>query len=208
MVSKLLSSLPDARVLSIKRIENRLLWRRYWSKRREVALKLSKNFSGTASEDTVPFGPRIEGQVGEMRMWHGTGRTDPAVIVDHEVGLDHRFSCGGFYGHGLYLAEKARYSHGDDERKFAHCRPDGSFSLVLVRASMGQFFDFGDVVSSETKRLKMPPPREDHTGFLYDAVRGGPHRPSKSGPGDCDSPIFVLYDLCQAYPEFIIDYSV
>ena len=32
-------SLPEAKLRGVKRIENRLLWRRYWTKRREVGLK-------------------------------------------------------------------------------------------------------------------------------------------------------------------------
>ena len=42
-------------------------------------------------------------------MWHGTRNTMPATALQHEVGLDPRFSKAGFYGKGLYLAEQARY---------------------------------------------------------------------------------------------------
>ena len=53
------------------------------------------------------------GDANERWLWHGTGCTPPATVLEHEVGPDPRFSKGGFYGPGLYLAEKARYSNDD-----------------------------------------------------------------------------------------------
>ena len=44
--------------------------------------------------------------------------------------------------------------------------------------------------------------------MLYDSVRGGPHRPSHAGFGECDSAMVVLYDLAQAYPEYVVTYRV
>ena len=50
--------------------------------------------------------PVLDAASNEQRLWHGTGAVDPRVILDSEVGLDFRFSKEGFYGNGLYLAEK------------------------------------------------------------------------------------------------------
>ena len=107
------------------------------------------------------------------------------------------FPSGGFYGAGLYLAEKARYSN--DDRYVHHVaaapsllRRSARRQLLLCRAALGTPFDFGDVIDRDTTQ----PPAES-PGVLYDSVRGGPHRPTCSGPGDDDSAMFVLYDLAQ-----------
>ena len=51
------------------------------------------------------------------------------------------------------------------------------------------------------------PPRDDQTTLLFDSVAGGPHRPAEKGPGSNDSLMYILYDLCQAYPEYIVEYE-
>ena len=78
--------------------------------------------------------------------------------------------------------------------------------LLLVRAALGRSFDFGDHVGDDTRALKKPP--EESPSVLYDSVRGGPHMPACSGPGDNDSVMFVLYDLAQAYPEYVVTYVI
>ena len=40
----------------------------------------------------------------------------------------------------------------------------------------------------------------------FDAVRGGPHRPTLSGPGDEQSEIFVLYNSGSVYPAYALTY--
>ena len=59
-------------------------------------------------------------------------------------------------------------------------------------APLGESFDFGEAIHRDIKR----PPAES-SGVFYDSVRGGPHRPSHTGVGDNDSPMFVLCDLAQ-----------
>ena len=78
--------------------------------------------------------------------------------------------------------------------------------LLLMRAALGRVFDFGERVGADTRALKQPP--EESPGVLYDSVRGGPHRPACAGPGDNDSAMFVLYDLAQAYTEYVVTYEV
>jgi len=176
----LTASLPSAILVKVERWENRLLWRDFWTKRQHLEVKR-------------------RGKVNEQRLWHGTGKTPPATVLAHEVGPDPRFARGGFYGPGLYLAERARYSNHDQyvHRCQEHCQ------LLLCRAALGESYDFGENIE---KDLKKPP--TESVGVLYDSVRGGPHRPTKAGAGEDDSPMFVVYDLAQAYPEYVISYKV
>ena len=176
----LTASFPSAILVKVERWENRLLWRDYWTKRQHLDVKR-------------------RGKVNEQRLWHGTGKTPPATVLAHEVGPDQRFARGGFYGPGLYLAERARYSNHD---KYVHCCQEHR-QLLLCCAALGESVDFCEKIDSE---LTKPPTESD--GVLYDSVRGGPHRPTKSGAGEDDSPMFVLYDITQAYPEYVVSYKL
>ena len=82
-----------------------------------------------------------------------------------------------------------------NHNKYVHpCQ--GHRQLLLCRTTLG--------VSSTY--LGPPPTQSD--GVLYDSVRGGPHRPTKSGAGDNDSPMFGLYNLAQACPEYVVSYNL
>jgi hypothetical protein len=189
---RLTESLPSATLVKVERWENRLLWRDYWTKRQHLEVK------------------RGPGNVNEQWLWHGTGKTPPATVLEHEDGPDPRFSRGGFYGAGLYLAERAIYSNDD---KYVHCcttvdvrpvrpRTVRVRQLLLCRAALGKWHDYRDKIKPD---LKMPP--TEGGGVLYDSVRGGPHQPTRQGAGDNESRMFVLYDLAQAYPEYVVSYN-
>ena len=70
-----------------------LLWRRYCTRRDEVALKNG-------------------GDPNELLLWHGTSATAPEVILRSESGLDDRLASSGFYGKP---PERLRRSHTDNE---------------------------------------------------------------------------------------------
>ena len=73
-------SMQGVRVVEVLRVQHRLFWRRYAERRRELRKK-------------YPDG------VVELRLWHGTSRTDPRDILKSESGLDALYSpVGGFYG--------------------------------------------------------------------------------------------------------------
>lgn len=181
------ASLPAARLVTVERWEDRLLWRDYSARRDRIALKR-------------------DGNPNELQLWHGTGVVAPMTVLQHETGLDPRFSSGGFYGRGMYLAEHARYSA---ESKYVHC-PDPTDpllrQLLLVRAAVGEARDYGHEIH---RKLSKPPRQEflQNAGLLFDSVKGGPHRPHKAGPGKDDSVMFVLYDLAQAYPEYVVTFQ-
>ena len=188
---KLHESLPNAVLARLERWENRLQFRDYWTKRENLEMKRGGGGGGGG------------GGANELWMWHGTRKLQPATALRHEVGLDPRFSSAGFYGGGLYLAEKARYSNGG----YVHCpdHPDTSTrQILLVRAAIGTPKVYAG--ASIARDLTKPP--EEAPGKLFDSVKGGPHRPTSSGPGRNDSAMYVLYDLAQAYPEYIVTYTV
>ena len=147
---QLKTTVTNATIVSVHRVENRLLWRRYYLRRREISLKSN---NGDPNE--------------HLGLWHGTGGKDPVTILQHEEALDPRFSNAGFYGRGLYLADKASYSNGTAEKTYAFVDSDGTRSLLLVRAALGRVSDFSSAIDRD---LRMPP-KDDHSGLLYDSVK-------------------------------------
>ena len=93
-------SMQNVVVVRVERVQHRQLWRRYANKRDEIRRKCA----GIGVDDHA-----------DLRLWHGTGSTDPQAILRSESGLDERLSSKGFYGKGVYLAEHARYSNGGTE---------------------------------------------------------------------------------------------
>ena len=195
---KLRESLPHARLVSLERIQHRGLWRAYARKRDDIAFY-------------------NDSDANEILLWHGTGERAPAAVLAHQEGLDPRFSSGGFYGQGIYLAERAAYPVGG---RYAH-RVAGHggtrFQLLLVRVAAGAVQDFGAEVTAATKKMRFPGRttaggREREGGRLYDCVQAGPHRPHISGaggPGDTDaSRICVVYQADQMYPAFVCTFDL
>jgi hypothetical protein len=182
------STLPNDNLFGIKRVENRMLWNRYWTRRQEISLIAGDRPERSASRETVFF--TLDWASNEAHMWHGTNSTDPQLILQHDTGLDYRFSAKGFYGHGLYVAEKSEYS---DQYSFKNT--DGAKrSIFLVRVALGEFRVYGSAQDNSLTK----PPKNARTGRMYDSVQGGPH----SG-----SMMYVVYDLQQVYPEYIVTYS-
>ena len=176
--ARLRATVPHARVVSVERVQHRLLWSRY---------------SRFRDQDLKPFN---EGDANEIFLFHGTGTRAASEVLASRDGLDPRFSDGGFFGHGTYLAESAAYSIGG---RYAH-RLSGHggarMQLLLVRAALGAPQELGTTVNSTTKAMRMPGSRPD--GVAYDSVRAGPHRPFCSGSGDGGdgddaSVVYVLY---------------
>ena len=174
--------LRAARVVKLERVQSRGLWSRYAHARHRVNL-------------------REGGDANEQWLFHGTCALTPKEVCTSDDGLDPRFSSGGFYGRGTYLAESAGYPVGG---RYAH-RVSGHngarMQLLVVQAVAGAAQECGGRVSEATKMMAMPDQRE--VGRRYDSVRAGPHRPTMSGPGDGGdgddaSMIWVLYKVWRA----------
>ena len=174
--------LRAARVVKLERVQSRGLWSRYAHARHRVSL-------------------REGGDANEQWLFHGTCALAPAQVCESEDGLDPRFSSGGFYGNGTYLAESAAYPVGG---RYAH-RVSGHngarMQLLIVQAAAGAAQECGGRVSEATKKMAMPDQRED--GRRYDSVRAGPHRPARAGPGDGGdgddaSTVWVIYKVRRA----------
>ena len=109
-------------------------------------------------------------------------------------------------------AEDAAYPVGG---RFAH-RVTGSggsrLQLLVVRATLGTQQVFGTRITEETRNLRHPGERTaEPVQILFNSVRGGPHRPHLSGPGEQSvnaSLVHVVYESNQLYPAFVVEVAV
>ena len=126
--AQLLESMQGVTVVRVERIQHRLLWRRFAVKRGELRKKVA---------GLVGVG---DSAAADLRLWHGTGETDPKAILSSESGLDERLSSQrGFYGRGVYLAEHARYSNGDSEVRVC-VRTSINFNICCAQRTLNHFF--------------------------------------------------------------------
>ena len=83
----------DVKIVQIKRIQNKILWKKYQASKELIVMK--------------------RGKAEELELFHGTRRTNTLEIYGGD-GFDMRFSTPGMWGIGSYFAMNASYS-----RKYA-----------------------------------------------------------------------------------------
>jgi len=184
--SQVRQTCPGAKLVGLQRVQ----WPKLWG-------EIERFREGYLSE-----------KANERLLFHGMGTHDVADLFTHSIGLDPRFSKGGFYGHGVYLAEDASYVIGG---RYAH-RMAGSggtrMQLLLVHANLGMQ-ELGQPVDRTTKAMRMPDVRSDGPpGARFESVRAGPHRPFQSGTAESSidaSMIHVVYESRQLYPQYVLE---
>lgn len=97
---------------------------------------------------------RETGIINEMLLFHGTSGNDPFKVACGEDGLDIQLSKGGSWGQAIYLSESALYAD-----KFAHHNTSDEKEIIIVKALIGESFDYG---TERNRSLKMPPIKHAH----------------------------------------------
>ena len=138
----------EAKITSIKRIQNKWLWENYTQAKKRMHKKNS-------------------GAVNEMELWHGSRTTSAENIYDSEEGFDMRHSSVGMWGRANYFAVDASYSV-----KYAfHHHKDDTKELLLAKVLTGDSFE-----CPPDKLLCMPPEKANSKVKLkqvrYDSVNG------------------------------------
>jgi hypothetical protein len=122
-------------------------------------------------------------------------QTDPGLILESEDGLDHRFSAKGFYGTGIYGAEKASYSDSGYAFKCGTISGQSNCKkILLVKMALGNFKNYGKDIDRELRLPPMLPQSKDR----FDSVTGGPH----SG-----SIMHIVYTNEAVYPQYVVTYK-
>lgn len=151
ITSKFRETMPDAEILSIKRIQNKWLWGRY-------------------SQHKDRMHEKNSGVVNEKDLWHGSRKSSADNIYACEEGFDMRHSSEGLWGQANYFAEKASYSD-----KYAFKSTGSTKELLLAKVLTGDSFD-----SPPDGSLRMPPEKPKSSqlssvqlkNLRYDSVTG------------------------------------
>jgi hypothetical protein len=113
--ARLKATMPDAHISKLWRVQNTSLWTYYSFHRDRLTMHdISHN---------------------ERSVWHGTSGLDPAIIYNDQLdGFMMQFAAKGFWGRGIYFADKSEYSH-----SYAYDPPAGSASSTWSRSSSTSF---------------------------------------------------------------------
>ena len=148
IAEKFFKTMPNAEIVSIEKIQNYELWRKYSDRAQQI---------------------RSEPQnCGEKLLFHGTRDTDPKEIYKGDSSFDSKFSRQGMWGKGNYFAVNASYSNG-----YAHSVHGTDMKKLLVA-----FVLTGLSCYCESDRnITMPPYRseqDDPSGIRrrYHSVNG------------------------------------
>ena len=140
--------MPNTRIVSIERIQNCDLWRKYSDRAQQI---------------------RDEPQnCREKLLFHGTSKTDPKEIYKGDCSFDTKYSRQGLWGRGNYFAVNASYSD-----SYAHSVHDTGIKKLLVAFVLTGLSYYSDQDGS----LTMPPYRseqDDPSGIRrrYHSVNG------------------------------------
>ena len=125
----------------------------------------------------------LAGPITERQLFHGTEDN-----VDVIRGICHNnvdFRLGGkngtVYGEGAYFARDAKYSH-------SYTRGPVRF-MFLCKVLVGQY-------ARGQSSYKRPPAKAGHA--LYDSCVNDVTNPS----------VYVIFDIAQSYPEYLVEYTV
>lgn len=209
-------------VKDVIRIMNDQVWREYTSTRDDIRSRVG------GSNPTVPEGtatmnslsgasplPRLDRQVNENWLFHGTTRAAAEGIAENDFRLDLTGSnAGTLYGKGIYLAENCtksdEYGEGpkgpageqEAEGGFEAPRPSGpppplvreSF-ILLCRSSLGKVY-YTDEQRPDPDRLV-----NNCTSGQYQSVLGDRKKTNKTFRE------IVVYSDDYVYPEYIVRYE-
>jgi len=179
---RLKASMNDAHISKLWRIQNDNLWA-FYSFHRDRLLSLGVNDN-------------------ERQVWHGTSSLEPSVIYnDKQDGFMMQYSREGFWGRGIYFADKSCYSHhysyspspDTPHRKGAESNEREMFLSKLLIGN--QTF-----IRREGKELYCSsltvPPNDPATNMKYNTVAG------HTGGSD----VWIVYENGRAYPDYLVRY--
>ena len=184
VADKFYKTMPNAEIMSIEKIQNHELWRKYSDRAQQIRNE-----------------PQMQ-NCREKLLFHGTRDTDPKEIYKGDSSFDSKFSRQGLWGRGNYFAVNASYSD-----IYAHSVHSTGMRKLLVAFVLTGLSYFSNQDSSLTmppyrsKQETMPPYRskqDDPSGIRrrYHSVNG------VTG----GTTIYITYDNNLAYPAYVITY--
>ena len=130
--------------ISIKRVQNKKLWKDYVRKKQEMI------------DEGKPLNKK--------RLFHGSGETPPQSIYKSSKGFDFRHSHeGALWGRGAYFAVNAGYSN-----QYSYKLESGQRQIFLAFVLTGNSL----LMSNSDRSLIKPPPLHPGSMECYDSVEG------------------------------------
>ena len=170
-------SLPDAKILRVQRVQNKVVWQQYFHCSMMMA--------------------QVEHPVlGEQLLFHGTKCNNPELIYEGTEGFDMRFSAQGMWGRGNYFAVNASYSH-----HYAFDTGEGNHKMFAAWVLTGKSFNMKNKTDCS---LTKPPFLKEH-GCSDTSVRR--RYDSVCGETSCGTRVYITYDNKHAYPAYLITYK-
>nr|XP_033781318.1 protein mono-ADP-ribosyltransferase TIPARP-like isoform X2 [Geotrypetes seraphini] len=122
----------------------------------------------------------------EKKLYHGTDEQSVTPIC--QMNFDPRVSGtnGTCFGQGSYFACKASYSH-----RFTRCGHGGHRYMFLAKVLVGK-------AAPGISHYRRPPALGTPDGALYESCVDNLSNPQ----------LFVVFDSCQCYPDFLICYKM
>jgi type II secretory pathway pseudopilin PulG len=190
--ARLKATMPDAHISKLWRVQNTSLWTYYSFHRDRLTMHdISHN---------------------ERSVWHGTSGLDPAIIYNDQLdGFMMQFAAKGFWGRGIYFADKSEYSH-----SYAYDPPAGSASSTWSRSSSTSFTPgsersgglpgeremflakllVGSSIELPRDQTLTVPPHDPTNNLKYNSVTG------ETG----GSKVWIVYENGRAYPDYLVRY--
>ena len=168
-------------VWSIKRIENLTLWHSYAAKKRSLFLRAEQD--GMEAEEVEDY------EMKDSRlMFHGSGKETVPKICSQ--GFNRSF-CGKNavkYGKGVYFATNSSYSN-----RYAWADEEGVKRVFLCRVLVGEY-------CQGRAGQPVPDERDASRHVLFDSTTDYMDDERRN--------MFVTYHDAQAYPEYLLEYSM
>jgi len=182
--------MPKAHVEKCVRIEDSVLWQKYASKRAEIrqrAIKIEDIKPETMDSMEYSAKTTLDRGVNEIWLFHGTSEEAAAAIAKSNFKLP---SYAGNFGKGAYFAEASAKSN-----QYAQEAKDGCKIMMLCRVTLGCM-------------KELPPKKMDMKAERFvDVTCDVQDREFDSVLGKTDFREFLVYDVEQIYPEYIMHYK-
>eukprot|EP00438_Fugacium_kawagutii_P003648 Skav224218 [mRNA] locus=scaffold939:1032560:1035025:- [translate_table: standard] len=215
------SQMRMAEIKSVHRIEHFDLWHRYKARlgamrqdhaRYSISVgsaELDLDGPGNTmaeSQKALNCGEDLALDVDEKILLHGTSWKNANAIV--REGFDNRTCQHAFYGAGVYFACAACKSHQytcEHHKSCCGCKQERT--LIIARVALGDAY-----IATETrKKHRRPPNRSDASGTetgTYDSIVVKPGLIKGHHNQNQIHQEFVIFDGEQAYPSYVVQYTV
>eukprot|EP00928_Gymnodinium_smaydae_P039226 TRINITY_DN26836_c0_g2_i1.p1 TRINITY_DN26836_c0_g2~~TRINITY_DN26836_c0_g2_i1.p1 ORF type:complete len:210 (-),score=24.31 TRINITY_DN26836_c0_g2_i1:272-901(-) len=207
----------QAWVKDVYRIENYALWLRYnhrvqclreehtkFNVQRKSVMLEGIGSTHLSSFETLAadMGESLREDVNEHLVMHGTSYDNADSIV--RTGFDFRTCHRGMYGAGVYFASapcKSNQYTCSKHKGPCTCRHERT--MIIARAALGDAF----YTKTTMDGRRRPPDRQNGHG-TYDCIVANPGKIAGHHAGMQTHQEFVVFDMAQAYPAYVVQYRI